>query len=172
MTENTVSSQTLDELDAAVDVDVTRWEPEPGAKLVGTVVGIEYIKTKSGRYMPIVSIHDRSLDVVVEVPAGRAVLARRLESEKVQPGDGLAVKFNGSVTPEGGGNAYFDYRVAVARVGDRGPDVFKVPADDDGLVEDAATENPWTSDQTESGWGSGEQTETAEAQPESEEAPF
>ena len=137
----------FDALEAELEVQESEWDPEPGEKVIGRMLDTDWVKAKTGRWLPIVRLEKKD-GSVVRVPAAREVIKRKLESEKAQPGDLIGLKYEGLAASKNGGNEYHSYKLAVTRVGERGPDVFvgdRVydPADD--LTADAvsAGENPW-----------------------------
>ena len=138
----TDTSVDYEALIAEVSAESAEWNPAPGEICAGTVRAIRYIQTKAGRSLPVLDLTLRDGSGLT-VGAGRTVLANRLSELKVQPGDAVAIKYVGIVAAKNNGRDFHDYRVSVARVGDRKPlEAFKVPSDDLGLVADA----------TDSGW--------------------
>jgi hypothetical protein len=134
------------ELEAQLDVQQIDWNPEqPGERVVGLVKSIEYLPTKSGGLMGVLRLATPS-GAEARVSAGAKNLRAQLEAAKVQPGDGLALQYEGQRQSRTGGNPYNAYRVAMQAVGPRDPGkAFKVPeeADDLGLLPGAA-QDPWT----------------------------
>lgn len=139
-------SDILSALEAELDVELIEWEPETqGERVVGTVKSVEYVPMKTGGAMGVVTLATPS-GALARVACGAKNLKSQLESAKVQPGDGLALQYEGKRESRNGGNAYNAYRVAHAPVGDRRPaEAFKVPehVEDDDLLPGAAAASPW-----------------------------
>lgn len=154
MTDTHEPADVWDTLNKALDVDPDKgWVPEPGERLTGTLRRIEYRRTKRGDWLPILHIETTDGSSTT-VTAGRRVLVARLIESQVQPNDLIAIQYDGQVTPTGGGNPYFGYRLAVHKVGERGADVFRDPetitdADDLELTPEAQNGgDPWTKQDT------------------------
>jgi hypothetical protein len=127
----------LEEAVTALDVAEVEWLPAPGDVVGGLVEGFDYISLNNGSTIPIVRLIQQD-GTIVKVGAGRSVLARKLKDQKVQAGDGLAVKYFGEAEPRNGGRKFHDYAVKVVRVGERRPDeAFKGIDDDLGLTSGA-----------------------------------
>lgn len=127
------------------------WEPEEvGEQVVGRIAFIEYIDTKNGE-MPILAI-DTKDGTRVRVWCGRNRLRKQLARTKVQPGDALGIRYEGMKEPKSGGNAYFDYRVDVIRVGERKPDEMFRDTDDDDFVPAAKQSSSIQTDEVENVW--------------------
>ena len=127
----------LEEAVASVEVPEIEWTPAAGDVVGGLVDGFEYISLANGNTIPIVRLVQQD-GTIVKVGAGRAVLARKLKDQKLQPADGLAIKYFGEAEPRNGGRKFHDYAVKVVRVGERRPDdAFKGIEDDLGLTTGA-----------------------------------
>lgn len=122
-------------LEAELDVDLIEWEPtETGERIVGRIKSIEYVPIRDGRERMGVLHLETPNGSLARVSAGAKNLKSQLEAAKVQPGDGLALQYEGQRSPRNGGREYNAYRVATQAVGARTPDrAFKVP---EGPVED------------------------------------
>jgi hypothetical protein len=129
------SASPLDAIRAARARTELDWEPqEVGEQVVGFVAAIEYMATKNGE-TPRIAL-DTEDGTRVLIWCGRTRLRRQLARNKVQPGDGLGIRYEGSKTAASG-NTYFDYRVDVYRVGERVPGEMFRDADDDDLLPGA-----------------------------------
>lgn len=140
----------LDQIKGNLAREEIDWEPdEVGEQLVGFVAGIEYIETKNGE-MPVVAV-DTEDGTRVKVYCGRTRLRKQLARNKIQPGDALGIRYEGSKKPKSGGNEYFDYRVDVVRVGERKPEeMFRDPDVDDlvdGAVQAGQDASVWSDDE-------------------------
>lgn len=125
-------------LDAALDVVEVPWEPKVGDRLTGRILDVERAVSKNGEEYPVLRIECQD-GAVVRVSAGRAVLKRKLEAARAQPGDLLGLQYDGEAESKNG-RTFHNYRVAVHRVGERGPDVFVADRESgNGLVAAATT---------------------------------
>lgn len=141
-------------LEAELDVERIDWEPEQaGERIVGEVKAIEYVSLDSGRVMGVLTLATPS-GALARVAAGAKQLKGQLETAKVQPGDALAIKYEGKKTGRNGGREFNSYVVATQAVGDRRPeDVFKVPEETDDLLPGAAEADPWAGQAEQTGPG-------------------
>jgi hypothetical protein len=141
---DTSSSDMFAALEAQLDVELIEWEPTvEGERIVGLVKTIEYVPTKLGTPMPVLTLQTPS-GAHARVVAGAKNLKGQLEAAKVQPGDGVAIQYEGRRSPKNGGHEYNAYRIAHQAVGPRTPGAaFKVPdaVPHDDLVPGAA--DPW-----------------------------
>jgi hypothetical protein len=136
----------LAEIEAALEVEVTDWEPtEVGDQVIGYVREISYVETKNGGRVGQVLIETKG-GSRVSIWAGRTRLRKELARAKVQPGDALGVRYLGQVESKNGGNAYFDYKVQVFRVGPRRAGEMFTEEQDLGLVAGAteAQDDIWS----------------------------
>lgn len=142
------SEEIFKSLEAELDVDLIEWEPaSKGERIVGIVKAIEYVPTKSGEAMGVLTLTTPS-GALARVACGAKNLRGQLESAKVQPGDGLAIQYEGKRQGKNGGNEFNAYRVAMQAIGQRDKEAaFKVPEmpSDLGLVEGAT--DPWSTQQ-------------------------
>ena len=102
-------------LEDALDLDFAGWNPEPGAKLVGTVLYVvEAVDSEFGPY-PMIGVATDDGEAV-NVHCFHTVLRNGLERWKVSPGDRIAIKYKGA--REGGSfGSYSDYNVIVQKAG-------------------------------------------------------
>lgn len=129
-------------VDAALDVEEESWNPEPGDKVIGALLGVERIATKVGS-VPVLRI-GRADGTVARVMAGRKVLRSELERKKAQPGDTVGILYVGEAKSKDG-QPFFNYRVVVVEKGPRGAECFVAePSAMDGLTAEAR--------QAASGW--------------------
>lgn len=108
------------DIDRLLDSEIPGWKPEPGDKLVGTVVNLETGGEGStfGSY-PLLTIALDGSGELLMVHAFHSVLRRELSRKSVGMGDRLGIKYIG--VREGGEFGKFEsYRVVVqARSTDR-----------------------------------------------------
>lgn len=150
---DTATSDMFAALEAQLDVELIEWEPATeGERILGVVRQIDYIPTKSGAAMGVLTLATPS-GAQARVACGAKNLKSQLEAAKVQTGDGLAIQYEGKRQSKNGGNEYNAYRIAHQAVGERRRDVFKVPdtvEDDLGLVPGATSAaDPWQTDATD-----------------------
>lgn len=147
-------------LDAQLDAEpADEWDPQPGERLRGTLVAIDYRPTQKGHNLAILRIAQQD-GTEARVLAGRKLLRERLIELKPQPGDLVGIQFDGLVDAKAGGQPYFGYRVGIVPVGDRDPSAaFKDPATvtverDLGLTDEAQrSTDPWANgDNTDPGF--------------------
>lgn len=105
--------QAWSDLDARLDLGPRqRWTfTEPGQTLRMVV---EAVAWSSSDYGPVPYLEGTTVPdgAPVSLMAGRTALRRQLARYRVGPRDGVAIRYLGEVTPEGG-NTYHDYAVAV-----------------------------------------------------------
>jgi len=108
-----------DRLLAQLDQVEQTWNPtNPGEQVHGTVSEIVYVRTKDSRTFPMVLLADPS-GTSWKVGCGRAQLRSELDRRKVQPGDQLAIRYNGQQTGKNNGRSFYSYGVAHAPIGPR-----------------------------------------------------
>jgi hypothetical protein len=98
----------------------TRWSPEPGEGVEGTVVKI--VETKSfGSTAPVLFL---LLDDgrYLTIRCAGVVLRRHLDENRPAPGDRVAVVFDGMRTSESSGREYASYRFGIRRQKARSPE--------------------------------------------------
>ena len=122
----------LDELEAQLEIVETDWDPTVTPRAVGYVDGFDTVTTKDGNTFTVIRLRERD-GTIVRIPAGRAVLTRRLVDEKVQVGDALAIEYKGKAQAKNG-REFHDYIVRVGRIGERRPEDAFTVVDDLGLV--------------------------------------
>lgn len=117
------------DLSAELDVPLIEWEPTTiGERIVGRVKTIEYVPVREGKEWMGLLLLETPNGSLARVAAGAKNLKSQLEAAKVQPGDGLAMQYEGERQPKNGGRAYNSYRVATHAVGPRDTALaFKVP---------------------------------------------
>jgi hypothetical protein len=91
----------------------TRWRPEPGEKVIGELVRTAE-KTSFGRAAP--TLYLLVDDRYVTVRASGVVLRGALDELRPNPGEPVAIKFEGMRT-SAAGHQYALYRLAVKRAG-------------------------------------------------------
>lgn len=139
------------DLDKQLDAEpADDWDPEPGERLRGTLVAIDYRPTSKGHTLAILRIAQQD-GTEARVLCGRKLLRERLIELKPQAGDLIGLQFDGLVDAKGGGQPYYSYRVGVVPVGDRDSSAaFQDPATvkverDLGLTDEAQqATDPWT----------------------------
>jgi hypothetical protein len=90
------------------------WKPEAGDSIEGVVVDI---KTSQGRYGSTHWYLQRDDDIAVIISASpKSVLAKKIASERIQPGDRIYVELLGARTSQTGNN-YNDWAVASEKIG-------------------------------------------------------
>lgn len=96
------------------------WTPEEGETLNCVVLERKAVKTKWG--MKLVLVIRNAGDKSGGIDSGAsgnlwcsAVLSRKVLDAQPAQGSGLAVRFEGKVTPEKGGNPYNNYTLAVEK---------------------------------------------------------
>lgn len=109
----------LAQLDAALDVEETRWEPQPGDKLLGTITALDLMPGQDRPYyvVRVVTPDER----LVSFAASRARLRNQLAAAHAQPGDLLGVRYVGEQIAESSGRAFHEYRVVTVQQGPRDP---------------------------------------------------
>lgn len=112
-------------LEQALDLDFGGWNPEPGAKLSGTVLYVvESVDSEFGPY-PMLGIATDDGEAV-NLHCFHTVMRNALDRWKVSPGDRIGVKFKGMTKPRSGeGQEYADYNVIVQK---RGQSELSAPA--------------------------------------------
>ena len=126
-------------LEAQLDAPTAiRWEPKnPGDRIVVVVNDFKYLQTKAGdRVLPIV-LGTMKTGQPVEISAGRAAIKSRLVEAKVQPGDMVAIEFEGEKQTEAG-RSFFSYKAVVSK---NGPRVLGTEFDPDSAVIDDLVPN-------------------------------
>lgn len=91
----------------------TRWQPEPGDVVQGTVVKVETVKA-FGQTAPVIFLILES-GKYLTIRCGGVVLRRHLEENKPGPGDLVAVGFDGMRTSQSSGREYASYRFAIRK---------------------------------------------------------
>ncbi len=98
-----------DDLESRLDRDEAPiWHPQPGEKLIGRVVELEW---KTGDYEPhplVTLVDDDGNEMAVRASA--TVLRNALERLRVQIGDKIAIRYNGERKSQAG-RSYRDFRV-------------------------------------------------------------
>jgi hypothetical protein len=122
----------LDELEAKLEASEAEWDPATTPRAIGYVDGFDTVTTKDGTSFPVIRLRERD-GSILRIPAGRAVLSRRLVDERVQIGDAIAIEYRGKATSKTG-REFHDYMVRVGRIGERRPGDAFTPTDDLGLV--------------------------------------
>lgn len=93
----------------------TRWQPEPGDVVQGTVVKVETVKA-FGQTAPVIFLLLES-GKYLTIRCGGVVLRRHLEESKPDTGDLVAVGFDGMRTSQSSGREYASYRFAIRKAG-------------------------------------------------------
>lgn len=103
------------DLDALLDMDIAAWRPEPGEKVVGTVVNLDIAGNESafGSYY-LLTIRADGTGELVNVHAFHTVLGRELARKSVGQGDRIGIKYLGRVERPGEPD-FENYRVVVDR---------------------------------------------------------
>lgn len=97
------------------------WRPEPGDKVIGTIVEIsEAPGTDFGAYPLITIEQDDGTEIAVH--AFHSVLRNELESKQPSEGDRIGIRYAGKVAGKSGGRDYESYRVVLERVTPRATD--------------------------------------------------
>lgn len=97
-----------------LDHEAVGWRPEPGDKLIGTIISID--EGTSGEWGPYPLLEVEQGDgTCIALHAFHSVLRNAIASKRPQVGDTIGVKYIGKVNPKGGGNAYENYRVQIER---------------------------------------------------------
>ena len=104
-------------LEDALDLDIAGWNPDEGAKLVGTVLYVvESVDSEYGEY-PMVGVASTDGEIV-NVHCFHTVLRNALNRWKVVPGDRIAIKYKGRKESQVQGRSpYGDYNVIVQKAG-------------------------------------------------------
>jgi len=91
------------------------WRPEePDDEVFGTVVKVQMQAPTQYGPAPVVTLALESGELV-SVFLFHTVLRRMFQRERVALGERVLIRWLGKRTPEGGGNAYDDYRLVVSR---------------------------------------------------------
>jgi hypothetical protein len=106
----------LDELLAQASADaqadeIPDWRPSAGDSIAGAVVAVDRFTPREGDSFPVVTIATRDGEPV-RVFCSRSVLRREIAEKHPQPGDLIAVRYNGSRL-SGAGRSFHHYSVAV-----------------------------------------------------------
>jgi hypothetical protein len=107
-----------------LDRDPTSWRPQPGEKIVGTVVDLATIDRGYGDYL-VVTLRTDDGDEL-DVHCYHTVLASELARLQPRVGERLGIKYLG----RDDGRRYERYRVRIERLSDE-PDWSKIRADAD-----------------------------------------
>jgi hypothetical protein len=91
------------------------WRPDPGDKLSGEVVELSARAGYDGELYPIVTIRQRD-GIELAVHAFHAVLRNELAKLAPQPGQRIAIRYDGQKGGDDGRSRYHSYRVATDRV--------------------------------------------------------
>jgi hypothetical protein len=92
----------------------TRWQPEPGDVVQGTVVKVEDVKA-FGQTAPVLFLLVDGAYLTVR--CGGVVLRRHLEESKPRAGDLVAIGFDGMRTSQSTRREYASYRFAIRKHG-------------------------------------------------------
>ena len=118
------------------------WQPEqPDEEIVGIVRRVTMQAPTSFGPSPVVELELKSGDRM-SVWLYHTVLRRSFERERVQLGEVVLIRWLGKRRPEGGGNAYDDYRLVVHRQGQSGDPDWTEMADRYGDTLDEAAPRP------------------------------
>lgn len=90
------------------------WRPEPGDKLVGTIVEIGSRLGEHGRY-PIVTIREDEGGQELAFHAYRQVAQNKLAELAPEIGERIAIRYDGPKPKSTGTGVYYAYKVAVDR---------------------------------------------------------
>ena len=93
------------DMDEALDLDFAGWQPEPGDKVIGTVLQVTESEPGTWGTYPIYTIATR--DGGISVHAFHTVLKKAMSH--VVPGDFVGIKYKGKV--QGANQTYEDYNV-------------------------------------------------------------
>jgi hypothetical protein len=91
----------------------TRWAPEPGDVVQGTVVKVETVKA-FGQSAPVLFLLLED-ERYLTIRCGGVVLRRNLDEHKPAPGDLVALRFDGMRTSQSSGREYAAYRFAIRK---------------------------------------------------------
>jgi hypothetical protein len=99
------------------------WLPEEvGEELVGVVVAIKpAVRTQYGP-CPVVTVVTPGTGTKYSVWLTHVVLKQEFVRQRPEPGEAIALRYEGEVRPEGGGAAYENYSLVVDRPEEQGVD--------------------------------------------------
>ena len=129
-----MSESFFDDIDSTVDAkakadaearDSDKFDPSPGDMLRGVLLKAERPTTQFGKGL-VVTFRNVGEEAVGGIEPGNSgymfastVLERMLQEQAPRIGSGIAIRYEGKVTPDSGGNPYKDWTV-VSETSDRG----------------------------------------------------